>query len=145
MQVVVETNPPILDTFPPNPENPPKDTTNPPPRDHEEDEPWTDDNQIIADGTARDSKIETADVKIITTSDGTPVPMFIDIPVASTHVVSNHALPVKEKYSSGLPDHGAHRKDQKHSHYLAEGNAIGFAFDSMGGISESATKFINHL
>ena len=33
----------------------------------------------------------------------------------------------------------------KHSHYLTEGNAIGFAFDSMGGISESAMKFINHL
>ena len=36
-------------------------------------------------------------------------------------------------------------KDQKHSHYLTEGNAIGFVFDSMGGISESAMKFINHI
>ena len=42
-------------------------------------------------------------------------------------------------------DHGAQKKDQKHSHYLTEGNAIGFAFDSMGGISQSAMKFINHL
>ena len=42
-------------------------------------------------------------------------------------------------------EHGAHKKDQKHDRYLTEGNAIGFAFDSMGGISESAMKFINHL
>ena len=52
---------------------------------------------------------------------------------------------MKEKYSSGLADHGAHEKDKKHSHYLTDGNAIGFAFDSMGGISQSAMKFINHL
>ena len=142
---VVETNPPILDTFPPNPENPPKAKTNPPPREHEEDEPWTDDNQIIADGTARDSKVETADVKIITTFDGDPVPVLIDITVASTHVVSNQPHVVREQYSSGLADHGAQEKDKKHSHYLTEGNAIGFAFDSMGGISQSAMKFINHL
>ena len=102
-------------------------------------------NQINADGTARDSKIETADVKIITTFDGTPVPMLIDITVASMHVKDNQRLAVKEMYSSGLADHGAHKKDLKHSHYLTEGNAIGFAFDSMGGISLSAMTFINHL
>ena len=84
-------------------------------------------------------------MKIITTFDGTPVPMLIDITVASMHVVSNRLHAVKEKYSSGLADHGAHLKDQKHSHYLTEGNAIGFAFDSMGVISESTMKFINHL
>ena len=28
---------------------------------------------------------------------------------------------------------------------ITEGKAIGFAFDSMGGISESAMKFSNHL
>ena len=62
------------------------------------------------------------------------------------HVVTNQPLAVKEKYSSGLVDHGAHlKKDQKHSHYLTEGNAIGFAFDSIGGISEFAMEFINHL
>ena len=71
--------------------------------------------------------------------------MLIDITVASMHVVTNKQLAVKKKYSSGLVDHGAHKKDQKHSHYLTEGNAIGFAFDSMGGISKSAMKFINHL
>ena len=84
------------------------------------------------------AKGQTADVKIITTFDGTPVPMLIDITVASMHVVSNQALAVKDKYSSWLADHGAHLKDQKHSHYLTEGDAIGFALDSMGGTSESA-------
>ena len=52
---------------------------------------------------------------------------------------------MKETYSSGLADHGAYLKDQKYSHYLTDGNVIGFAFDSMGGISQSAIKFINHL
>ena len=46
--------------------------------------------------------------------------------------------------SSRLADHGAHLKDNKHSHYLHDGNAIGFAFDSMGGISQSA-NYIDHL
>ena len=32
----------------------------------------------------------------------------------------------------------AHLKDNRHAHYLHDGNAIGFAFDSMGGISKSA-------
>ena len=84
-------------------------------------------------------------MKIITTFDGTPVPMLIDITVASMHVVDNQRHAVKERYASGLADHGAHKKDLKHSHYLTEGNAIGFAFDSMGGISQSAMTFINHL
>ena len=84
-------------------------------------------------------------MKIITTFDGTPVPMLIDITVASMNVVTNQPYAVKYQYASGLADHGGHLKDQKHSHYLTEGNAIGFAFDSMGGISQSAMKFINHL
>ena len=36
-------------------------------------------------------------------------------------------------YSSKLVDHGVHLKDSKHAHYLYDGNAIGFALDSMGG------------
>ena len=101
---------------------------------------------IIADGTIRnrDSE-ETADVKIIATFHGTPVPMLIDITVASMHAVSNHSFAVKDKYSSGLADQGAHMKNLKHPRYLTEGNLIGFAFDSVGGISESAMKFINHV
>ena len=59
LETQLETNPPILDTFQPKPENPPPLKTNPP-KEHEEDEPWTHDNHIIADGTPRDSKVETA-------------------------------------------------------------------------------------
>ena len=65
--------------------------------------------------------------------------MLIDITVASMHVVTNQPYAVKYQYASGLADHGGHLKDLKHSRYLTEGNAIGFAFDSMGGISQSAT------
>ena len=36
-------------------------------------------------------------------------------------------------------------KDKKHSHYLHDGNAIGYAFDSMGIISQSTKDCINHL
>ena len=36
-------------------------------------------------------------------------------------------------------------KDKRHAHYLHDGNAIGFAFDSMGGISKSAKDLIDHL
>jgi hypothetical protein len=52
---------------------------------------------------------------------------------------------VKYQYASRLRLWGAHEKDKKHAHYLTEGDAIGFTFESMGGISESAMKFINHL
>ena len=34
-------------------------------------------------------------------------------------------------------------KDKKHAHYLHDGNAIGFALDSMGGISKTAMNFTN--
>jgi hypothetical protein len=39
-----------------------------------------------------------------------------------------------DKCSAGLPDHGTDLKDKKHAHYLHDGNAIGFALDSMGEI-----------
>ena len=37
------------------------------------------------------------------------------------------------------------QKESKHAHYLHDGNAIGFALDSMGGISKSAKDLIDHL
>ena len=43
------------------------------------------------------------------------------------------------------PDHGAYLKDQKHAHYIHDGNAIGFTLDSMEGISDAATNFTHHL
>ena len=95
------------------------------PNKYEEQESWLHDNRTISDGTFRDRKKGlTADMKIITTFDGTLVPMLISITVASMHVVSNQALAMKGKYSSGPADYGAHLKDQKHDHYLTEGNAI---------------------
>ena len=52
-----------------------------------------------------------ADVKIIiATFDETPVPMLIDITVASMHVVSNQPRAVKYQYASRLADHGALEK-----------------------------------
>ena len=72
--------------------------------------------------------------------------MIIDVTVAGSHAVSNHTHTINEdKYSAGLADHGAHLKDLKHSHYIHDGNAIGFAMDSMGGISKAAMDFTNHL
>ena len=65
------------------------------------------------------------------------------------HTRSHHPLTIKgtngDIYSSRLADHGAHEKDKRHAHYLHDGNAIGFAFDSMGGISKSAKDLLDHL
>ena len=41
--------------------------------------------------------------------------------------------------------HMRNEKDKKHSHYLRDGDAIGFALESMGGISQSTKDCINHL
>ena len=72
--------------------------------------------------------------------------MIIDVSVGSTHAASNvrHTINA-DKYSSGLPDHGAFLKDQKHAHYIHDGNAIGFTLDSMGGISNAALNFTKLL
>ena len=113
-------------------------------------EPRVHAGRVIADGTLWNNKNrQTADLKIITTFDEQPVPMLIDITVNSTHAVSHHPHTITgangDRYSSKLADHGAHLKDDKHSHYLHDGNAIGFAFDSMGGISQYAKDCIDHL
>ena len=82
------------------------------------------------------------DLKIITTFDEQPVPILMDITVAAAHAVSHHPCTIKgtngDIYSSRLADHGAQEKDKKHAHYLHDGNAKGFALDSMSGISKSA-------
>ena len=57
---------------------------------------------------------------------------------------SNRKYTINEdKYSAGLANHKADEKDKKHKHYLHDGNAIGFALDSMGGISKAAMNFTN--
>ena len=62
--------------------------------------------------------------------------MIIDVTVGSTHAISNHKYTINEdKYSAGLAGHKADIKDKKHEYCLHDGNAIGFALDSMGGIS----------
>ena len=54
-----------------------------------------------------------ADLKIITTFDQRPEPTLIDITVASTHVISNHARTIiganGDRYFSKL-DHDVHKK-----------------------------------
>eukprot|EP00923_Selenidium_pygospionis_P046349 GHVN01079921.1.p2 GENE.GHVN01079921.1~~GHVN01079921.1.p2 ORF type:complete len:154 (-),score=4.27 GHVN01079921.1:78-539(-) len=70
-------------------------------------------------------------------------------PRQATHAESHHPRTIiganGDRYSSKLADHGARLKDNKHSHYLHDGNAIGFAYDSMGGIPQSAKDCIDHL
>ena len=143
---VSDQNPAILDTFQMNPEDPfiPRERPDTPhdqnQENDEEIEPRVHAGRVIADGTLRKNGIQTADLKIITTFDEQPVPVLIDIAVNSTHAASHHQHtitgPNGDRYSSKLADYGAHLKDKKHSHYLHNGNAIGFAFDSMGGISQ---------
>ena len=151
---VTEQNPVLLDTFPENPGNPPpppkdKDNSDDPNHVDEEMEPRIHQGRVVADGTLKKDKREAADLKIITTFEEQPVPILIDITVAATHAVSHHPRTIiganGDIYSSKLADHGAHEKDRKHAHYLHDGNAIGFALDSMGGISESAMDLIDHL
>ena len=60
--------------------------------------------------------------------------MIIDVSVGSTHAASNLRYTISaDKYSSGLADHGAYLKEQKHAHCIHDGNAIGFTLDSIGG------------
>ena len=85
------------------------------------------------------------DLKIVCTFPGDILrEMIIDVTVGSTHAASNRRYTINEdKYSAGLADHMADIKDKKHTHYLHDGNAIGFALDSMGGISKAAMNFTN--
>ena len=149
---VTERNPKILDTFQMNPENP----YTAPARARaqtgaevdEEDEPAQHDGTIIAIGNGIVVRVvgtHYGDLKIICTFPGDiRREMIIDVTVAGTHAISNHKHTINEdKYSAGLADHAANLKDKKHEHYLHHGNAIGFALDSMGGISKAAMNFTN--
>ena len=46
---------------------------------------------------------------------------------------------------SGLTDEGQRLKDEKHSHYVHNNNAIEYAMDSMRLLSESALNFANYI
>ena len=85
-------------------------------------------------GNSRTKGSPYGDLKIITSFPGDiQKAMIIDVSVGSTHAASNsrHTINV-DKYSSGLADHGAYLKDEKHAHYIHNSNAIGFTLDSMG-------------
>ena len=69
---------------------------------------------------------------------------IVEITVAGIHAKSNVKHAIKNgAYTSGLADHGADNKDNKHKHYLHYNRGVVFVFDSMGYISKSATNFIN--
>ena len=90
---------------------------------------------------------QCGDLKIVTSFPGDiQKAMIIDVSVGSTHAASNLSHTINaDKYSSGLADYGAFLKDQKHAHYIHDGNAIGFTLDSMGGISNAALNFTKLL
>ena len=116
---------------------------------NEEEEPALHRGRIIAMpyGNFRTKGFQYGDLKIVTSFPGDiQKAMIIDVSVGSTHAATNlrHTINA-DKYSSGLADHGAFLKDQKHAHYIHDGNAIGFTLDSMGGISNAALKFTNLL
>jgi hypothetical protein len=68
--------------------------------------------------------------------------MLIDVTAAGTHAVFHHLHTINaDKYAAGLAD----LKDQKHTHYIHDRNAIRFALDSMGGISKAAMDFTSYL
>ena len=51
--------------------------------------------------------------------------MVIDVSVAGTHAASDLRYTINaDKYSSDLVYHGADHKDQKHAHYIHDGNAM---------------------
>ena len=146
---VTDRNPKILDTFQMNPDNPYIARVRAEVEVNEEEEPALHLNRVIAmpNGiVVRVYGTHYGDLKIICTFPGDPIQreMIIDVTVAGTHAISNHKHTINEdKYSSGLADHAADLKDKKHAHYLHGGNAVGFALDSMGGISKAAMNFTN--
>ena len=147
---VTDRNPKILDTFQMNPEDPylAPARAQADVEDDEEEEPAQHQGRIIAIGNnfiIREYGTHYGDIKIICTFPGDNLrQIIIDVTVGSTHAKSNLKYTINEdKYSAGLANHKADGKDKKHKHYLHGGNAIGFALDSMGGISKAAMNFTN--
>ena len=87
---------------------------------NEEEEPAQHHGRIIAMPyrNSRTKGSQYGDFKIVTSFPGDiQKAMIFDVSVGSTHAASNsrHTINV-DKYSSGLADHGAYLKDQKHAH-----------------------------
>ena len=95
----------------------------------------------------REEGSEYADLLVTVTFEGDNARYAVDQTVASIHAKTNIKYTIDEnnKYQSKLPAHGEHLKDLKHNKYFHEGKAIGYALDSMGGISNAATSLTNHL
>ena len=145
---VTDRNPKILDTFQMDPKNPYIARARAEVEVNEEDEPALHQERIIAMPNGIIVRVygtHYGDLKIICTfPNDIQREMIIDVTVGSTHAISNHKYTINEdRYSAGLADHKADGKDKKHAHYLHDGNAIGFALDSMGGISKAAMNFTN--
>jgi hypothetical protein len=145
---VTDHNPKIIDTFQMNPDKPyvPRMRADVP--ENEEEEPALHHDRIIAmprGNIIREQGTHYGDLKIACTFPGDILrEMIIDVTVGSTHAASNHRYTINDdKYSAGLADNMAKIKEKKHEHYLHDGNAIGFALDSMGGISKDAMNFTN--
>ncbi len=69
---------------------------------------------------------------------------LLDLTVAGINTLGNKPFTIDEDgYTSGLVNHAEHLKDNKHGHYLHEGDAHGVATDSAGGTSKSADKIFN--
>ena len=145
---VTDRNPKIADTFQMNPDNPYVPRARAEAAVNEEEEPALYNERIVAmprGNIIREQGTHYGDLKIACTFPGDILrEMIVDVTVGSTHAASNHRYTINEdKYSAGLADHMADIKDKKHAHYLHDGNAIGFALDSMGGISKAAMNFTN--
>ena len=94
----------------------------------------------------RESGQEYADLKFNCTFLGDCNDWLIDVTTSGTHSASNLKYTVlNDGHSSGLADHAEHLKNLKHDRYITNGKAIGFAMDSMGGISKGTAKFINYI
>ena len=95
----------------------------------------------------REGGSEYADLLLTLTFQGDEAQFAVDVTAGGINSVTNikHTIDENNKYQSKLPAHGEHLKDLLHNKYFHEGKAIGYALDSMGGISNAATSLTNHL
>ena len=74
--------------------------------------------------------------------EGETIKCLVDVTVSSIHKEANKKA---GKITSGVAMVGEQRKDKDYARYLHDGDVIGFAADSAGGLSDSAVKFINRV
>ena len=145
---ITEHNPKLSANFPPNELNPPNVV--PPEANDENMDPLIEEDAPAAVPQhfhRRERGQEYADLKLTCTFPQEPSVLLIDLTVSGIHTETNkkYTMDPANKYSSCLPAQGEHKKILKHAKYMHDGKAIGYAMDSMGGISEGATNITNHL